>query len=223
MRTVRTSAVLLDFDGLICDTERAALRSWAELYARHGLAPPADLAVSIIGRAEGRSVADLASRLGRAVPDADLQWRVHRKAVLAADEPLRPGIAGLLASVARRGLRAAVVSSGDAHWVASHLARLGVANRFRVVVTGDQVARPKPAPDGYLRALELLDVDAGSALAFEDSAVGVAAARAAGIRCVGVPGTATRRQDLGAADAVVDLIADSARIVALLGREVDVS
>jgi beta-phosphoglucomutase-like phosphatase (HAD superfamily) len=63
----------------------------------------------------------------------------------------------------------------------------GLAGRFAHVVTGHDVARPKPAPDIYLEACRRLGVATSAAVALEDSPTGVAAARAAGVRVIGVP------------------------------------
>ena len=68
---------------------------------------------------------------------------------------------------------------------------------------------PKPAPDVYLAACDALGVAPGRALAIEDSAHGVAAAKAAGLRCVAVPGPLTRSLDFSAADVVLDSLADA--------------
>jgi len=62
----------------------------------------------------------------------------------------------------------------------------GLRRYFNVIVDGSQVSRPKPAPDVYLRAAELLEIPPRNCIVFEDSPVGVAAALAAGMRVVGV-------------------------------------
>ena len=67
------------------------------------------------------------------------------------------------------------------------LASAGLAAHFEVVVTSEEVAEPKPAPDVYLRAAELLGSPPGEAVALEDSPPGAAAARAAGMYVIGVP------------------------------------
>ena len=73
---------------------------------------------------------------------------------------------------------------------------------FEVIVSAEDVTRGKPDPEGYLRALELLGVEAAEAVALEDAPPGIAAARAAGLRCVAVLGTVPRER-LGEADEVV--------------------
>jgi HAD superfamily hydrolase (TIGR01509 family) len=77
-----------------------------------------------------------------------------------------------------------------------------VADAFDAIVTSDDVAHPKPAPDLYLLACERLGVDPTDALALEDSPSGIAAAKAAGLTCIAVPQYA--ETDVSAADRVID-------------------
>jgi HAD superfamily hydrolase (TIGR01509 family) len=81
----------------------------------------------------------------------------------------------------------AVASNTPEHLVGGALACAGVAEYFDVVVTADQVAEPKPSPDVYLRACELLGAAPSRSIALEDSPTGVAAARAAGMFVIGIP------------------------------------
>jgi putative hydrolase of the HAD superfamily len=182
-------ALFCDFDGLICDTERAALAAWRELYLRLGQVFPASLWPLMAGNSSGAGVAlaDLAARLGRQVSPAELAWQRGRKAELADTEPERPGVTAVLDAAHRLGMVVAVVSSSPAHWVCHHLARLGLRDRFAFAVTGEDAPRHKPAPHLYQVALRRAGVDAAAALALEDSAIGILAAKAAGIACVAVP------------------------------------
>lgn len=202
-------ALLLDFDGLICDTERAARRSWDELYRELGLSFPSTLWAAMAGRPSGEktALADLSDRLGSPIDAATRERRQRRKLALCELEPLRPGVAELTVATARLGLTLAVVSSSPLDWVHAHLVRLGIRERFDILVTGGDVARPKPAPDLYRVALARSGVPAAGALAFEDSPIGVQAARAAGVRCIAVPSSAGSRHDLQAADLVLDSLA----------------
>jgi beta-phosphoglucomutase-like phosphatase (HAD superfamily) len=102
----------------------------------------------------------------------------------------------------------AVASSSSRAWVEPHLERFGLRGRFSVVRTRDDVARTKPAPDLFLAACEGLGVEPAEAVALEDSAHGVTAARAAGLRCVVVPNQLTRLTDLSHADLRIDSLAD---------------
>ena len=113
---------------------------------------------------------------------------------LVADLPLRDGFAALLDRAAAAGLRLAVVSSSPAEWVCGHLDRLGLVDRFELIVTREDAERAKPHPDLYLVALERLGLAPGDALVVEDAANGVVAARAAGVEVVVVPNPVTVAQ-----------------------------
>jgi HAD superfamily hydrolase (TIGR01509 family) len=189
----RVKALFLDFDGLMCDTEAAARRSWAELYAQLGHDLPVTVWARMVGRSNGHEVAtaDLSRRAGRPITGEELAWRSSRKQELSDVEPLRPGVGDLMVAARRRGLILAAVSSSSARWVRGHLTRLGVIDDFTTVITGDDEPRHKPAPDLYLRALAETGLAADEAVAFEDSPSGVRAALAAGLRVVAVPAAPT--------------------------------
>jgi beta-phosphoglucomutase-like phosphatase (HAD superfamily) len=87
----------------------------------------------------------------------------------------------------RRQLPAAVATSSDGDYARFSLERAGLAGRFQVVVTSDEVARAKPAPDLYIEAARRLGIAPARCVALEDSAAGVLAARAAGMTAVLVP------------------------------------
>jgi HAD superfamily hydrolase (TIGR01509 family) len=198
--------LFFDFDGLICDTERAGRRSWDEAYRELGLVFPGSVWEQIAGHPHGEAVAlvDLSRRLGGPVADAIRARRLARKRALSAAEPLRPGVAALIIEAGRRGLTLAVVSSSPRAWVQEHLLRLGVLDRFAVIVCGDDVFRPKPAPDLYYLALRRTGLTPDQVIAFEDSPPGVCAARAAGLRCVAVPNGAGSAIGLSRATVVLD-------------------
>jgi HAD superfamily hydrolase (TIGR01509 family) len=206
MADMPARALFLDFDGLICDTERAVRRSWDETYRELGLVFPPGVWEEIAGRADGEAdaLADLSRRLGGPVTDVLRARRLLRKQALSAAEPLRPGVAALIAEATRRGLTLAVVSSSPRTWVHEHLFRLGVLDRFAVIVCGDDVFRRKPAPDLYQLALRRTGLTADQVIAFEDSPPGVLAARAAGLQCVAVPSAASSAIGLSHATLVLD-------------------
>ncbi len=81
----------------------------------------------------------------------------------------------------------AVASNTPGRLLRGALACAGLAGEVEVVVAADEVAEPKPAPDVYLRACELLDAEPSRSIALEDSPTGVAAARAAGMYVIGIP------------------------------------
>lgn len=207
-------ALLFDFDGLILDTETCTYETTAELFAEHG--ETLDLAWwhSILGTSDHPHWTEvLAARLGRAVDrDALTARRERRRLAILKEQPVCAGVRELLGAAAVAGVPTAVVSSSASDWVDGHLGRLGLGDRFVRVVTRDDVGgerrRTKPAPDLYRIAAEALAVEPARCVVLEDSPNGVAAARAAGMTVVAVPGPMTAALDFGAADAVVASLLD---------------
>jgi HAD superfamily hydrolase (TIGR01509 family) len=201
-------AVVFDFDGLILDTETPLVRGWADVYASYGC-PPLSVGEwgAVIGTAAALDPVELlATRAAAAglTVDREAAWEAGRAAVteLIAAEATRPGVVAWLDEADRLGLATAVASSSSRDWVAGHLERLGLLARFQVLACYRPGVAAKPAPDLYLEACAGLGVPPPAALAVEDSPNGVAAAKAAGLRCLAVPNELTRQLDLAAADLV---------------------
>jgi len=203
--------LLFDFDGLIIDTETASRAGWEWLYRQHGHELPLDLWATLIGTigAEFDPLAHLEELVGRPLLPEELDAaRAHEMSLIEAEE-LRPGIAGYLEESERLGLKRAIVSSSTRRWIDTHLERLERAVGWDAIVTADYDAeRAKPRPGLYLEALDLLGIAGGEAIAFEDSPNGVAAAKAAGIRCVAVPNGMTADLGLDQADLVLGSLAE---------------
>jgi HAD superfamily hydrolase (TIGR01509 family) len=202
-------AVVFDFDGLILDTEGPVYHSWREAFEAAGARLTLEEWTETIGRAEHADPAEvLAERTGRPLDEVTQAARKARRDELLAAEAVLPGVHQWLDDAARRGLAVGVASSSEVEWVVGHLERLGLVDRFDCVSCFDGRLPGKPAPDLYLAACDELGVTPADALAVEDSPPGVAAAKAAGLRCVAVPHGLTRDLDLSAADLVVESLAD---------------
>ena len=196
-------SLILDFDGLMLDTETPGYRAWQELYAREGAQLHLSDWLNAVGYVDGFDPrAHLERTTGRAFDWSALDPQVNARAreLIAAAVPL-PGVVALIEQGLAAGYRLGVASNSTADWVLPNLERLGLRKHFKIVRTVDTVARPKPQPDVYLAALADLgcSTPAGS-LAFEDSEPGVRAAKAAGLYVVAVPNELTRHQDLSLAD-----------------------
>lgn len=208
----RISALLFDFDGIVVDTESAALRAWQEVFEEHGQTLTLDEWAPCLGTLGGFDpLGHLETLVGPlAERDALNERRLRRKLELVARETLRPGIEGYLSRAVELGLDAAIVSSNATEWIESNLARAGCGHEWALVCcsNGDR-ARAKPAPCLYEEALDHLGISPEEAIAFEDSPNGVAAAKAAGLFCVAVPNDVTRTLDLSAADLRLESFEDA--------------
>jgi HAD superfamily hydrolase (TIGR01509 family) len=207
-------ALVFDFDGLILDTETCTYEATAGIFAEHGVTLDLAWWHSTIGTAGHPHWSEiLADRLGRPVDrDALVARREARRLAVLDGVPPCAGVVELLDDAAAQGIPTAVASSSGLDWVAGHLDRLELRSRFGAVVTRDDLggasARTKPAPDLFLLAAERLGVEPPHCVAFEDSPNGVAAARAAGMVVVAVPGPMTAGLDLSAADLLVPSLTD---------------
>ena len=151
---------------------------------------------------------ELVAKLGHDLDrETVLNRRKARHNEMIAELEVLPGVRDAVAEAARLGLRLGVASSSSRSWVTGHLARLGL-ERFECVRCRDDVANTKPDPGLYLSVCACLGVAPGDAVALEDSANGIAAAKAAGMRCVAIPNPMTAGLDLSAADLRLASLAD---------------
>lgn len=195
-------ALVFDFDGLILETEMPAYESWAEIYREHGHEVPMDKWSDSLGSDRGFSPAEhLAALVGEGIDIAEAQRRRDaRKTEMILALDVMAGVREYIEEAQRLGLALGIASSSSRAWVVGHLERLGIHEHWAAIRTRDDVSATKPAPDLYRSVVEALAVAPAEALALEDSANGIAAAKAAGLRCVAVPNALTKDMDLSAAD-----------------------
>lgn len=184
------SAVVFDMDGLLLDTEPIYKAAWQQASAELGF----DLDDLTHSRFTGRTTADceqeLVRRFGTDFPMARFRerWReLWRLFVESGGIPTKTGLRAFLSFVKDEALLSAVATSTDAHFAGFSLRSAGIADCFDALVSGDQVARGKPAPDIYLEAARRLGCDPVECVALEDSDAGVLAANAAGMVTVCIP------------------------------------
>ncbi|MDQ1403042.1 MAG: hypothetical protein QOG03_1358 [Actinomycetota bacterium] len=203
-------ALVFDFDGLILDTERPIFESWRRIYQAEGHDIDVAKWESIIGMDDVWDPADdLEVLVGRPLDrDAMAETRRRHRNELLAAEVILPGVTALLEAARSEGVATAVASSSPVSWVEEHLVRLGLVDAFAHVACRGPDLPAKPEPDVYLAAVAALGVEPAEAVALEDSAHGVRAAKTAGLLCVAVPHDLTRNSDFSGADLVVDSLAE---------------
>jgi HAD superfamily hydrolase (TIGR01509 family) len=202
----RYRAVIFDMDGLLLDTETLWHEAEVELFRRHGDEFTWDDKMAVIGTSFEITSRYFADRLhrppveGAALVD-EMVSLMHER--VRRQVEARPGALELVAGIrALDGVRLGLASNSPRFLVDDALATAGLVGVFETIVTSSDVELAKPAPDIYLRACQDLGVDPSEALALEDSASGVAAAKAAGLTCIAVPQFA--ETDVSAADRIVD-------------------
>ena len=203
---MQTRAVIFDLDGLIVDTEPLFHRAFNLALVRSGLS--FHVSEEEYGRVFVGVDADDAWFESRAIQGdikAELftEWDRIYDGLIANPANLAPmpGLFALLDQLQARGVHLGVASSTSRHRVEPILRALAIESRFQTVVTGSDVAKIKPAPDIYLCAIEQLRSAPTYCIAIEDSASGIASAKAAGLRVIAVPNRFTENQDLSQADA----------------------
>jgi HAD superfamily hydrolase (TIGR01509 family) len=181
--------VLFDMDGTLVDSEKVWDIALTELAVRAGgtLSPAARAAM--IGSPMSHTMQIFRDDLGQ--PDRperpDVEWLTARVFELFAEGLVwRPGALELLLAVRAAGVPTALVTSTGRQLVEVALETLGRDN-FDVVVVGDEVKAPKPDPEPYRTAADLLGVPIAECVAVEDSPTGVASALASGAAVLAVP------------------------------------
>jgi HAD superfamily hydrolase (TIGR01509 family) len=197
-----TRAVVFDMDGVLIDSGAHHRDAWRLLLADLGLTPAPDFWRLTIGRPAEEAVTLLLDRPVGAAEAARLARRKREHYTRLASRGMLPiaGAPAFVAALARQGVPRAVATSASRHDVDELLAEVGVRQHFDVIVTADDVRRGKPDPEVYVRAAEGLGLPPAGCIVFEDSVVGVRAARGAGMRVVGVT-TAHTDHELRAAGA----------------------
>lgn len=208
---------MFDCDGVLVDSERAVFEATVAVFARrgiHGLVAGPDS--PLYGASIDKTVSELERLIGKPIRFDEVVHELDSeiRAVVAGGVRAMDGAVELVRALA--GSRPlAVASNGSRETVEATMRAASIPDVFDAVVTLEAPLRPKPAPDIYLRACELLGVAPEGAIALEDSVPGARAAGAAGLLVVGVgpaPGLGS------VADALVAGLCDP-ELVRLLGLE----
>ena len=187
----RKLALILDMDGVIVDSNRWHRVAWAEYNRRHGIETDEAMQQRMYGKRNDDIVRDF---FGAHLPDEEVhahgaaKEHLYREMIRPAlNESLVPGVREFLAR--HCGEPVGMATNAEPENVEFLIDEAGLRPYFRVLVDGHQVANPKPHPDIYLRAAELLDVPPRDCVVFEDSLPGIEAARAAGMAVIGLTTT----------------------------------
>lgn len=187
-RRDRFAAVVFDLDGILVETEALWDEVRRGLAAAAGLPWPENATVAMMGMSTPEWSTYLAEHVGMPGTAVEIAERVvdGMAARYAEHLPVLPGAGAAVRRMAAHHL-VGVASSSPRRLIDLVISELGLAEVFTATVSTEEVAAGKPAPDGYLRACELLAVDPRDAVGVEDSSNGIRSLRAAGLAIVHVP------------------------------------
>ncbi|MGB0415522.1 MAG: HAD family hydrolase [Coraliomargarita sp.] len=181
--------LVFDMDGTLADTMPTHYLAWSRSMADYGIkfteerfyalgGVPAVKVIEILAEEQGIELVDV-----EAIADAKEELFLE---LLGDVQPIMP--VKMIAEFHREHIPMAV-ATGSETWVAKKiLSALGILEWFDAIVGADQIANPKPAPDTFLKAAELIGVDPKRCHAFEDTRLGMEAAEAAGMAVIDING-----------------------------------
>lgn len=201
-------AVIFDMDGVLIDSGAHHRDAWRLLLGDIGVTPPADYWRLTIGRPAEEAVPLLLGRPVEPEEAAELAQRKRELYTRLAARGTRPvsGAPVFLDTLASQRVPRAVATSASRHDADTLLAEVGLRRQFDVIIAAEDVRWGKPNPEVYLKAAAGLAVPSKACLVFEDSLVGVHAARNCGMRVIGLTTSHTGRELLtaGAERAIPD-------------------
>ncbi len=204
-------AAIFDMDGVLIDTYHAHYQSWLAMAQREGLTFTESEFAPTFGRTSREIITHFWGH-GRytdaEITTLDAQKETAFREIIAHDFPAMPGVHQLLTALKVAGWKLAIGSSGPPENVQMALERLGTRRLFDAVVTGMDVARGKPDPRVFLLAAKRLGVPASHCVVIEDARPGITAAHAAGMAAVGFVSTGRTKEELAAADLVIDSLVE---------------
>lgn len=182
-----TRGLIFDCDGTLADTMPVHYRAWTAMLDRHGIPFPEPRFYELGGVPTAQIIRILCAESGVPVTDVDAMVREKETAFLANLHAVRPLEAVVATAAYYRGLLPlAVASGGYRETVTRTLDQLGIRGWFDALVVAEDTARHKPEPDVFLEAARQIGIPAEWCVVFEDTDIGLEAARRAGMRSVDV-------------------------------------
>jgi beta-phosphoglucomutase-like phosphatase (HAD superfamily) len=199
------AAILFDMDGVLMDSEPLHLRATQLALGDRGRSYTERDNRAFFGATdiEMFRILRILFDLDTSTDELVRRKRDHLISIVRTEGRGLPGVPDIPLGFREAGLRLGLVSASARPVIDVILEVVGLGGAFHTVVSGDEVARGKPAPDGYLMASRRLAVEPERCFVVEDTRNGVLAAKAAGMAVAAVPGPATAHEDFSPADLVL--------------------
>lgn len=184
---MKVSAILFDLDGTLVNTEPCAVSAMEACFKEWGLEFPLESSARVMGRTWKVVLAEFKEEheIPVTVEEACLLATKHYLTILRDNLIIIPGSRSAVCALAEIWPLGLVTGSTreEIGYVGE---RLGILNQFDIILSAEEYPRSKPAPDGFLKAADLLGVEPSEVLVFEDSPSGIQSAQAAGMNVVAV-------------------------------------
>ena len=178
--------LIFDMDGTLADTMPTHFTAWSRSLAAEGIEFSEDRFYAL-GGVPAPVIIDLLASEQRKIVDSSALAEAKEELFLELLKDVKPVVPVKLIAELHRGHMPLAVATGSLKWVAEKILKaLGIREWFAAVVGADDIERPKPAPDTYLKAAELIDVLPKRCYAFEDTKLGLQAARNAGMDVIDI-------------------------------------
>lgn len=200
--------VLFDFDGVIVNTEESNSYYLGLALKEFGVELTEKDKLRLIGTHDQQMLEELLKESTYKVTLEQLQNKRSEKGNTYENGDIRPmpNLVPMIQQLRKKGVKMAVVTSTTTKLIIIALNRMGILNLFDVIVCGDMCKKRKPDPECYIKAMSLLGAKSEECIVFEDSTVGIQAAKRAGIEVIAYVGSGVR-QDISSADySVADYI-----------------
>ena len=214
--------VIFDMDGVVIDTEPIHHSAFFRLFAELGLSITEAEYATTLGSSTRNVFQQLKQRYQLPQEVEDLVMRKRELFNETFDEDahldLLPGVRRLIEDIEQHGLQLVLASSASKATIERVFGRFGLTPFFAHKISGEDFAQSKPNPAIFQHAAEVSGTPVGECIVIEDSANGVAAAKAAGIYCIGYASPNSAGQDLSLADRVIQDFSElSAAGIAAIG------
>lgn len=205
-------AVIFDMDGVIIDSEPLQSKAHKKFLSKYKVKPifNDEGLLQTVGLTGDESYLEILNRHGLEIEVEIMKTKVRSifmKLITKNPKPM-VGLIQLLKLLHDNKIKIAVASSRIEKFVIIILSKLEIFDKFAVVVGANEKLKRKPAPDIYLKCAKVLGLSPSVCVAIEDSEIGIASAKAAGIKVIAVPNKYTKSHDFSKADKIVKSLKD---------------
>jgi putative hydrolase of the HAD superfamily len=208
--------IIFDFDGVLVDSERANIEAAIKTFKDMGK----PLSPSEIESIPGRSSMDFIPLFlkQRDIDDSGEHKKTYEKNIANYNTlwenvvTISEGLKQTLEALATQNKKLAIATTNRREIVEMFFKKSGMRDKFSIIVTSEDVKKRKPDPEVYESAIKQLQLPQQNVIAVEDTAIGLHAAKAAGIRCAVIPNEHTKNDDFSGADFILSSMLDLLKI-----------